>query len=113
MKTARLKPEATLLGDVGPRTIGFRLDAEHRRLLCQQADRMRVTPHEFARNVLVAALHQPERLSAIEDAILQLAAQIQDFQSHLAKATELLLVATGEIPEQDAKALVNQALKRD
>ena len=56
-----------------------------------------MTPHEFARDVLVQALHQPERLSANEEAILLLAKQIQQIRSDGLVVTEALLVTAGEL----------------
>jgi hypothetical protein len=111
MKSDRVKPEEKLLGDLGPQTIGFRLDKQHRLLLCEHAGRARMTPHEYARYVLIHALRQPERLSAIEEAILQLSAQVHQVRSDLVTVTEALLVTAGELSQPDAKLWITKYLK--
>ena len=112
MKSTQVKPEAKLLGDLGPQTIGFRLDNEHRKLLCEQAGRARMTPHEFARYVLIYALRQPERLGAIEEAILQLVELVDQVRSDQSTVTEALLVAAGGMSQSDAKEWVTQYLNK-
>lgn len=111
MKSARAKSQAEPLDKLGPPTIGFRLDDENRRLLCDSAERAHMTPHEFARNVLIDALRQPERLSAIEEMMLQLAEQVHDVRADLAVVTQGLLVAAGGMSQADAKLWVTNYLK--
>jgi hypothetical protein len=65
-----------------------------------------MTPHKFARYVLVEALHQPERISAIEQAILQLADRVDQGRCDLVTATQALLVAAGGMSQSDAQMLV-------
>lgn len=108
------KPKTSALtSDLAPETVGFRLDAEHRRLLAQRARKAGVSVHDFARACVIEALHDRDQLPAIREAILALHAEMNQFQSNFAKATEALLVTANEVDIAEAKAWVQQNLKTE
>ena len=127
MRIARSRSTTRPLRKAGSQTIGFRLDAEHRRLLGEQAEQAQVTPHEFARNSLIAALDEPERLATVQDAlgqvadwaqgeperalameqaINQLAAQIQDGAERSSAVEHALLQLAGQMQDLRASLIV-------
>ena len=111
MKRYRIKTAAKSLGDLGSKMVGFRLDLEHRKLLYEQAERAGLRPNLFARYVVVQALRHPERISVIEEAVLQVADHIRQVRADTCVVTEALLVTAGGISQADAKSWVKAYLK--
>lgn len=111
MQTTESQDVPELTKSRAPKTIGFRLDDEHRKLLLQRARKAGLSPHDMARAYVVQALHNEEHLPAIRESMLQIFNQIQHLQGGLALAAEVLLVAGGKTTDAQARKWVQDNLK--
>ncbi|MCZ7640636.1 MAG: hypothetical protein M5U12_33985 [Verrucomicrobia bacterium] len=80
----RVRP---LAGVEAPVTVGFRLDADHSQALTRRAVKAGLSPHELARQFVVEALHDNERLSVLEQAVKALCAEMQELHRDLLQTT--------------------------
>lgn len=94
-----------------PGTVGFRLDDENNRLLCQRAATLKMSPGELARVYLVEALHQPVSQADWSGTLTQLQKRMDQLAAGYALAVEALLSGAGRVDREFAHQWVNLNLR--
>ena len=99
-----------------PATIGFRLDDASRKLLGERAARLKISPHELARDYLIEMLNPSPQRTALDDqtaanerevlwaALNGLHERMIDLRRDLVLVAEGIIVATGAMDKQGARA---------
>lgn len=96
-----------------PETIGFRLDDENNRLLCQRAATLKMSPGELARVYLVEALHESVSRNDWCGRISKLQRRMEQLAAGHALAVEALLAGAGRVDREFAHQWVNLNLRGD
>ncbi len=96
---------------LAPATVGFRLDAESRRVLMGRAKQLKVSPHELARHYVILMLHEAEERAMLREDTLELRRALIQLREDVATTAEALLVAAGEVSEEQAHAWVEEHFK--
>ncbi|MGE3312518.1 MAG: hypothetical protein AB7O66_21330 [Limisphaerales bacterium] len=84
-----------------PTTITFRFDNENAVLLAERAARLKVSPHELAREYVLQALHEAEERAALHAAVIAL-------RQDVGTAAGALLTSAGKMTREDALAWVKE-----
>ena len=101
-------PEAT---PQVPATIGFRLEEGIGQALALRAAMLGVSPHKLAQHYVELALQVEENLDAIGLALAQLRELHRQLRDDVASAAVALLVAAGNVGEEEARAWADENLK--
>ena len=92
-------------------TIGFRLEAEPRRILDERAAKLGVSPHALARHYVMEVLAEPEERAALRQAVQALSQSVARTHESLALGVEALLCSAGRVEEDKARAWVDLNFK--
>jgi hypothetical protein len=88
----------------GPKTIGFRLNADAHRILMDRATRLGISPHELARDYLLEALSDRENRAVARVALVDILALTRKLRGDVATAAEAMLVSCGGYTPEEARA---------
>ena len=103
-----------------PGTIAFRLDDASRKLLGERAARLKISPHELARDYLIEMLKPSPQRTVLQDqnaanerevlwaALNSLHERMIDLRRDLVLVAEGILVATRAMTKEDARAWVDK-----
>lgn len=109
MKQTRTK-SASKASPCASTTVGFRLDEESHRLLCERAACLNISPHELARDQVKEALQGGEQDAGLATAIGLIHDEVAQLRVDVATATEALLMAAGKTKAEEARAWVRENL---
>ena len=92
------------------KTVGFKIDRETRKQLEMLAATQKTSPGDCARSLVIAALNNHD-IEAIQERLARLEANMIGLKRNLANLIEVLLVAIGDVEEDEAKAWVNRYMR--
>jgi len=98
-----LKSTAAMENKLAPKTVGFRLDEDHRKLLGIRALKAGTSAHDLARLYVIEALHDRQEIPAMREVIVSLANEVHSLRKNLALATEALLSLAGKVSPTEAQ----------
>ena len=88
------------------------MDETTAQALVQRATRLRVSPHDIARELVAQALQQPHDLEELKRAVLVLHETLNHLRTDVASTAEVLLVTAGKRSAEEAYRWVEQTLVR-
>ena len=95
-----------------PTIITFRVDEATAQALVQRATRLRVSPHDIARELVAQVLQLPHDLEELKRAVLVLHETLNHLRTDVASTAEVLLVTAGKRSAEEAYRWVEQTLVR-
>ena len=94
-----------------PGTIGFRLDERTFGALAKRADRLGISPHHLARELVFASLQEPDQRAALRDHLAVIHDQLLSLREDIATTTEALLMSAGKVEAKEAHDWVERTFK--
>ena len=102
MAQNQVRPEAP------SNSVGFRLDDESLRVLCERAAKLKISRHELARFYLLQVLQEEQERTALHDAIVGLHRQLVQQREDALLAVEALLASAGKASEAEARTWIKE-----
>lgn len=94
-----------------PQSIAFRLDEEYREKLEKMAKESAMSPGQFARFLVIAALDNTERIAIRRD-LQNLKSDMSSLRRDLSNVALALLVGAGRMDKREANQWVKEHLRR-
>jgi len=91
-------------------TIGFRLEEEYRSALVAHAKDLDLTVSELVSRYVTAGLREDAARGSVYDALCSMKAELKESRRDLSLLAETLLVATGNVGEEEARAWATKNL---
>jgi hypothetical protein len=99
---------------LGPVTVGFRLqDETSRRLLMEQAARLKISEHSLARDYVMEMIYDHGEREALRETVSLLHREIGELRKDLVVVAEALLTSAGKVKDGDAREWVGENLRSE
>jgi hypothetical protein len=93
-----------------PSTIGFRLDEEHKQVLFERAQSLKMSVHDLARHYVVQMLHETDERQRLIEAVVSLREEIIEARKDIAVSAQELLVSAGNASPAQSRSWVKANL---